>query len=713
MAFGAKGLAAAFVAAVVSLIASTGLAQDSSESPPASAAVAPLASAPPVASAPAKAKAQPKARAPARTSAPAAEAAPAPGARLAPSQTIPPQELEAFVDGLASEAMSRGHIAGAVVTVVQNGQVLLNKGYGLDRLQPARPVDAKRTLFRLGAITESFTWIALMREIEAGHMRLDAPVNLYLPQADQVPDDGFDRPIRLQDLMTHTAGFEDRVYGQLIEKNPRRIRPLEIYLKQERPKRVRAPGLLPSRSAYAGALAGEAVVQVTGKTMQALVQNEITAPLGMSRTTLREPYAARPELPAPMDDAMANDISEGFVWTGDGFRTRPFEYMTQVAPARAASSTGADMARYMMALLGGGTLGDATIYSAQIAKSFRTPLWRPDPAAASWNYGFREFALPAGVRGYGLDGSTLSFRSSLTTAPALGLGVFVATNTEGSEAFTHGAAADIIQRFYGPPQPPASGSDWLRQNAQAFTGKYHTTARAYQGLERFVDLLTGGVHVNVTPDGFLLAPGAAGVERWSPDADASLDAPHVLFHREDGPGVLVFAISDGRATRWLPAAIDQAFERAPFWSHRWLLALLAGLAVAASGAAVAGLFLRDRRDFRQTSVQGRADAAQVSASILWITAVVGFWIWRWGASDSASLMFGWPGAWLLIASACAFVASIMTALCLVLLPVAWRGGRRLDSWTTGRKARFTLTTIVFGLFALVLGYWGALEPWSR
>ena len=55
----------------------------------------------------------------------------------------------------------------------------------------------------------------------------------------------------------------------------------------------------------------------------------------------------------------------------------------------------------------------------------------------------------------------------------------------------------------------------------------------------------------------------------------------------------------------------------------------------------------------------------------------------------------------------------MTALCLILLPVAWRGGRRLDSWTTGRKARFSFTTLLFVAFAVVLGYWGALEPWSR
>jgi CubicO group peptidase (beta-lactamase class C family) len=706
MALGARRLAAALGAAIFSLTAGAGLAQDAGASAPAAPAARLQPAATPL---PEPSRPAPPPPAPLAPQAPGA-----PAARLAPGQPIPPAELEAFVDGLAAQAMTRGHVAGAVVSVVQNGQVVLAKGYGLDRLSPARAVDPQRTLFRLGAISETFTWIALMREIEAGRMRLDGPVNLYLPQPDQIPDQGFDQPVRLRDLLTHTSGFEDRAYGQLMEESPKRIRPLETYLKQERPGRVREPGLAPSRSAYGAALAGEAVIQVTGKPMQDLAQSEVFGPLGMRGATLREPYPARADLPAPMDAALADNVSQGFRWTGDGFEVRPFEYMTQVAPARAASSTGVDMARYMLAILGDGTFGGASIYSPQIARDFRTPLWRAAPGASSWDYGFREFALPGGFRGYGQDGATLSFRSSLVTVPALGLGVFVAANTEAAEPFTSQAAAEIIQRFYTPPpSPPAGGSDWLAQNGQAFTGDYLTTARAYHGLERFVDLLGGLAKVRTTPEGLLLTSGPAGPERWTPDAGAALDAPHVLFHQIDGPGVLVFDMSQGQAVRWIPRSTNAAYERAPFWSHRWVLAVLAAAVATAACGSIAGLFLRDRRDFRQTSIQGRADAAQVSASILWLTALAGFWIWRWGTSNAAALMYGWPGAWLLIASACAFVATIMTVLCLVLLPVAWRGGRRLDSWTTGRKARFTVTTVLFCLLALTLGFWGALEPWSR
>jgi hypothetical protein len=51
-------------------------------------------------------------------------------------------------------------------------------------------------------------------------------------------------------------------------------------------------------------------------------------------------------------------------------------------------------------------------------------------------------------------------------------------------------------------------------------------------------------------------------------------------------------------------------------------------------------------------------------------------------------------------------------LVLVMTPVIWRGGRRLDSWTIGRKLRFTMTTLIFTAFSAQLLLWGALAPWS-
>jgi CubicO group peptidase (beta-lactamase class C family) len=186
-----------------------------------------------------------------------------PGARLALGAPMPPAELEAFVDGAVRQAMARDHIAGVEVSVVQAGQTVLKKGYGY--AGPGRAVDPDTTLFRVGSISKTFTWIALMKDAEAGRIRLNTPINLYLPEPDQVKDQGFKQPIQVRDLMTHSGGFADRTLGQLMETDPRRIRPLVLYLRQERPRRVREPGVVPVYSNYGAVLAGEASAWVNGK----------------------------------------------------------------------------------------------------------------------------------------------------------------------------------------------------------------------------------------------------------------------------------------------------------------------------------------------------------------------------------------------------------------------------------------------------------------
>ena len=78
-------------------------------------------------------------------------------------------------------------MAGATVSVVQNGQAVLKKGYGFASLNPRKPVDPDRSLFRIGSISKTFTWILVMKEVEAGRMRLDAPINLYLNEKVRLP----------------------------------------------------------------------------------------------------------------------------------------------------------------------------------------------------------------------------------------------------------------------------------------------------------------------------------------------------------------------------------------------------------------------------------------------------------------------------------------------------------------------------------------------
>lgn len=637
-----------------------------------------------------------------------APAPPAPSGKLAANQPLPPAELEAFVDGMMKDAMAREHIAGASVAIVQNGQVILKKGYGFAGLNPQRAVDPDRTLFRLGSISKTFTWIALMKEVEAGRMRLNQPVNLYLPEKAQVKDQGYDQPVRVANLMDHSAGFEDRALGQLFERSYDRVRPLDLYLRQERPKRVHPPGAVSSYSNYGAALAGEAVAYTAGKPYERLVEDEILVPLGMGHTTFREPHEPKAGLPAPMPQALVGDISDGYRWTPLGFQRRDYEFIGQIAPAGAGSSTAADMARYMLMQLGGGQLAGTTIYGPLSAQAFRTPLRKTPLGVNGWAHGFMVFDLPGGHRGYGHGGATLSFLSNMVVVPDLNLGIFISTNTDTGRPLATRLPDSIVRHFYAPPEIfPRPGSPDLLQRQDDFTGHYLTTRRAYSGLEGFVDQLRGGAEVTVTRDGQLVITDEGGVRTWVPEG--AVDDGR--FIRTQGSERLAFDTVDG-ARAFHVANGTQVFERMAFWRQPGALELLTALAAAAALTTLAGVAVRNRREFRENQIQSRASLVQNIQAVLWLLALVLFGIWGSKTGDEAEIMYRWPGVLMITASACALVAAGLTATTFLVLPAIWRGGRRVDSWTHLRKAFFSLTVLIYAAFSVDLALWGALSPWS-
>lgn len=627
-----------------------------------------------------------------------------PGARLAPGMPIPQPELEAFVDGVVRQAMGSDHIAGVTVSVVQGGQTVLKKGYGYAQLSPVRAMNPDRTEVRLGSISKTFTWILLMKQVERGRMGLNNPVNQYLPEKLQVKDQGFSKAITMRDLMNHTAGFEDRALGHLYERNPADIRPLETYLRRERPDRVREAGALPVYSDYGAALAGNIVSAVANQPFAQLAERDLFLPAGLNRTTFREPYPTHADLPGPMPASLARDLSQGFRWTGGVLEPRPFEYAAQIGPAQSASSTAADMARYMNLLLAGGTLDGVTVYSPATAGAFRAISARATPGVAGWAHGFQEYPLAGAFTGYGHSGSTLSFRTNLVTVPDLGLGVFVAANTETGGNLVEKLPQLIVERFYGGPRLlPAGAANF---DARPYAGVYLTEHRAYSGLEKFVALFSGRAVVTATRDGRLAIQTGEGARTWIPAAAKG------RFQAVDGPETSAFELSGGKAVRWFAPWGGDSFRRAGILSQLETVTVLAILAVIAAIACLVGLSMRDRRDFRQTSIQSRSSAIQTAASVLWLLAAWTFLLWLGNTDDAAKVVYDWPGPWLLIGSACALVAAILSLVSAALLPAIWRGGRRLDSWTVFRKVRFTATALIFLGLSIVLAANGALEPWS-
>ncbi|HUO67209.1 MAG TPA: hypothetical protein VMV37_06725, partial [Gammaproteobacteria bacterium] len=349
------------------------------------------------------------------------------------------------------------------------------------------------------------------------------------------------------------------------------------------------------------------------------------------------------------------------------------------------------------------------------ARAFRTPLTKLSPDLGALDAGFFDQPLPGGFRGYGHNGATLSFFSDLTVVPALRLGIFASTNTEGGAALSDALPARVIDRFYAPPrEPPASpGNVDVAAARRTFAGNYLSTRRRYSGLEGFLMRVQSVVSIGVTPDGYLLASGVGGpaqrfVQGTGPDDFVNANGPNGVLGR------IHFERDGERAIRI--AVVPIAFERTTPLYDRSTLVLCAGLAlIGALGIAVGG-FLRLASKPAASEGQRLAGRVQLGCAWLWLASFAGFAAFVARASDSVNVVYDWPGAAMLVASSAALVASALTLASALFLPAVWRGaldgGRPAAGWSAWRKVRYTLAFLSFAALAVVLGAWGALAPWQ-
>src|ERR1700689_5521102 len=200
------------------------------------------------------------------------------------------EDVDAWLDGYMPYALATGDIAGAVVAVVKDGQIVTERGFGYADVEKRTPVDPKLTLFRPGSVSKLFTWTAVMQQVEQGKIDLDADVNQYLDF--KIPArDG--KPVTMRQLMQHVAGFEEQAKGIMSDdpKSPG----FEPLLKQWVPERVFVPGTTPAYSNYGASLAGYIVQRASGGSFDDSLDKHIFAPLDMTHSTFRQPLPANLE----------------------------------------------------------------------------------------------------------------------------------------------------------------------------------------------------------------------------------------------------------------------------------------------------------------------------------------------------------------------------------------------------------------------------------
>ena len=123
------------------------------------------------------------------------------GAQKILGDSTPLQGL-AKADALLLALVNQNKVPGIGVTVLRQGEVLLQKGYGYANLETKTPVHPDKTLFRIASVSKPIAATALAKMVADKDIDLDASLYDYVPYFPKKEHD-----FTIRQLAGHTAGI--------------------------------------------------------------------------------------------------------------------------------------------------------------------------------------------------------------------------------------------------------------------------------------------------------------------------------------------------------------------------------------------------------------------------------------------------------------------------------------------------------------------------
>jgi CubicO group peptidase (beta-lactamase class C family) len=214
-------------------------------------------------------------------------------------QPVPRMTLE--------ERMKHYNIPEVSIAFFRDGRVDWARGYGLADKTIDKPVTSD-TLFQAASISKSVTAFAALRLAQQGKLSLDEDVNRKLVSW-KVPENEFTKTekVTLRRLLSHTAGMTVPSVGgyKSGEYMPTTVEVLNGEKTSNEPVRVdRVPGKEFRYSGGGYVVVQQLMMDVTGKSFPALMQDLVFEPLGMTHSTFEAPLPKLlwPQAAQPYDE---------------------------------------------------------------------------------------------------------------------------------------------------------------------------------------------------------------------------------------------------------------------------------------------------------------------------------------------------------------------------------------------------------------------------
>lgn len=318
-------------------------------------------------------------------------------------------------------------IPGAAIAIIEDGEIVLQKGYGFADIKKGVKVNSK-TGFNIGSISKTVAAWGIMKLVHEGKIELDAPASTYLTRW-HLPASVFDSDaVTVRRLLSHTAGLSLPTVsaGYSYDKLPTLedwlngkndgLGPVEIILE---------PGTKGEYSGGGYAVCQLIIEEVTGKTFEDYMQAQILDPIGMTNSSYKIDEKIRAASASPYDRyGEATDFELFTVQAGAGLHT-----------------TLEDFTRFAFASLY--QHQDNSTYNPVLPSDIIQQMMEPVPNTKNWawsygmGYQVLEMGPLSGYRGHG--GTNVGWQANFWIDPV---------SNDGFIVFTNGGAGNIADLVF-------------------------------------------------------------------------------------------------------------------------------------------------------------------------------------------------------------------------------------------------------------------------
>ena len=190
-------------------------------------------------------------------------------------------ELKSSIQKIVSETKTPG----AGVVLVSGDETILLEGFGKADIENNIDVN-ENTMFRLGSISKMYVALAILKLQEEGRLSLKDKIRDLIPEIEFVNPWEDKYPIRIENLLEHTSGWDEWHFAELGSDDPKPKtlkEALDFYPKSRISKFI--PGTRSSYSNVGTSVAAYIVEKVSGLSFENYIDKYFFRPMGMENMT--------------------------------------------------------------------------------------------------------------------------------------------------------------------------------------------------------------------------------------------------------------------------------------------------------------------------------------------------------------------------------------------------------------------------------------------